>query len=41
MLCDFLGSLGVEHDDNGAVEQIPHQPEKPASEAAVAALLEK
>ena len=41
MLCDFLDSLGIKHDDNGTVEQIPPQPEKPALEAAVAALLEK
>ncbi len=41
MLCDFLDSLGIKHDDNGTVEQIPTQPEKPALEAAVAALLEK
>ena len=41
MLCDFLDSLGIKHDDNGTVEQIPAQPERPALEAAVTALLEK
>jgi hypothetical protein len=41
MLCDFLDSLGIKHDDNGTVEQIPSQPEKPAIEAAVGGLLEK
>jgi hypothetical protein len=41
MLCDFLDSLGIKHDDNGTVDQIPPQPEKPALEAAVAGLLEK
>ena len=41
MLCDFLDSLGIKHDANGTVEEIPPQPEKPALEAAVAALLEK
>jgi hypothetical protein len=41
MLCDFLDSLGIKHDDNGTVEQIPPQPEKPALEAAVAVLLGK
>jgi hypothetical protein len=41
MLCDFLDSLGIKHDDNGTVEQIPPQPEKPALEAAVHGLLEK
>ncbi len=28
MLCDFLDSLGIEHDDNGTVSQMPPQPEK-------------
>ena len=41
MLCDFLDSLGIKHDDNGTVEQIPPQPEKAAIETAVSALLEK
>jgi hypothetical protein len=41
MLCDFLDSLGIKHDDNGTVEQIPPQPEKAAIETAVAALLDK
>jgi hypothetical protein len=41
MLCDFLDSLGIKHDTNGTVEDIPPQPEKPALEAAVATLLEK
>jgi hypothetical protein len=41
MLCDFLDSLGIKHDDNGTVDQIPPQPEKSALEAAVNALLEK
>jgi len=41
MLCDFLDRLGITHDDNGTVEQIPPQPEKAAIEAAVAGLLDK
>ncbi len=41
MLCDFLDRLGIKHDDNGTVEDMPPQPEKPALEAAVAGLLEK
>jgi hypothetical protein len=41
MLCDFLDALGIKHDDNGTVENIPTQPEKPALEAAVAGLIEK
>jgi hypothetical protein len=41
MLCDFLDSLGIKHDDNGTVDNIPAQPEKGALEASVAGLLEK
>jgi hypothetical protein len=41
MLCDFLDSLGIKHDDNGTVDQIPPQPEKPALETAINALLAK
>ena len=41
MLCDFLDSLGIKHDDNGTVEQIPAQPEKAALDAAVGTLLGK
>ena len=41
MLCDFLDSLAIKHDTNGTVEQMPPQPEKPALETAVAALLAK
>ena len=41
MLCDFMDSLGIKHDDNGTVDNIPPQPEKPALETAVAALLAK
>jgi hypothetical protein len=41
MLCDFLDSLGIKHDDNGTVENMPPQPEKAAIEAAVSGLLEK
>jgi len=41
MLCDFLDSLGIKHDENGTVENIPPQPEKPALETAVGALLAK
>ena len=41
MLCDFLDSLGIKHDDNGTVDTIPPQPEKAALEAAVGRLLEK
>jgi hypothetical protein len=41
MLCDFLDSLGIKHDDNGTVDKIPSQPEKPLLEAAISALLDK
>jgi hypothetical protein len=41
MLCDFLDSLGIAHDSNGTVEEMPAQPEKPALESAVEALLAK
>jgi hypothetical protein len=40
MLCDFLDSLGIAHDANGTVEEMPAQPDKPALEAAVAKLLD-
>lgn len=41
MLCYFLDSLGIKHDDNGTVDEIPPQPERGALEASVNALLEK
>jgi len=41
MLCDFLDALGIQHDENGTVENIPAQPEKSVLDAAVAGLLEK
>ena len=28
MLCDFLDSLGIKHDDDGTVEQLPDSPPK-------------
>jgi hypothetical protein len=41
MLCDFLDSLGIKHDENGTVDQIPSQPGKAALETAVGGLLAK
>jgi hypothetical protein len=41
ILCDFLDSLGIKHDENGTVEQLPDQPSKEALEKAVNELLEK
>jgi hypothetical protein len=41
MLCDFLDSLGIPHEANGTVDDIPPQPEMPVLQNAVTALLEK
>lgn len=41
MLCDFLDHLGIKHEENGTVDQMPPQPEKAAIETAVNSLLEK
>jgi hypothetical protein len=41
MLCDFLDSLGIAHDENGTVDTIPPQPDKAALETAVNGLLGK
>ena len=41
MLCDFLGALEIQHDDDGTVETIPPAPPKPKIMAAVEALLGK
>ena len=41
MLCDFLDSLGIKHEENGTVDEIPAQPENAALQAAVNALTEK
>ena len=41
MLCDFLDSLGIKHDENGTVDDIPPQPEKSVLETATEKLLEK
>lgn len=41
MLCDFLDALGIPHEANGTVENIPAQPEKPALQAGVSGLLAK
>lgn len=41
MLCDFLDSLGIAHDDDGTVEQIPSSPTKETIAAAVDQLLTK
>ena len=41
MLCDFLDALGIAHEDDGTVENLPECPPKEKISAAVAQLLEK
>lgn len=41
LLCDFLDALGIKHDENGTVEQLPPQPEKELLEKAVNDVLQK
>jgi hypothetical protein len=39
LLCDFLDSLGISHDENGTVDTIPADPGSEALEKAVSTLL--
>lgn len=41
MLCDFLDALGIAHEEDGTVEEIPASPAKEAIKAAVDQLLAK
>ena len=41
MLCDFLDSLGIAHDEQGGIENLPPCPEPDKLRAAVDALLAK
>jgi hypothetical protein len=41
MLCDFLDAMGIKHDDDGTVEDLPAAPPKEKIAAAAARLLEK
>jgi hypothetical protein len=41
MLCDFLDHLGIPHDDNGTISEVPAAPTREKLEAATTALLEK
>ena len=41
VLCDFLDELGIKHDVNGTIEELPPAPAKPELEKAVNTLLEK
>src|SRR5438132_508710 len=39
VLCDFLDSLGIKHDENGTVEELPPPPAREQLEQAINALL--
>jgi len=41
LLCDFLDSLGIKHDENGTVESLPPAPERKKIDKAVEKLLTK
>lgn len=41
LLCDFLDALGIEHDENGTVEQLPPAPPKEQLAGAIDTLLSK
>jgi len=41
LLCDFLDSLGIPHEENGTVDSLPPPPEKEALRKAVNTVLEK
>ncbi len=41
LLCDFLDSLGIKHDEDGTVEDLPAEPAREDLERAIATLLEK
>ena len=41
MLCDFLDALGIAHDENGTIEDLPAAPEKAKLSAAVDTLMAK
>jgi hypothetical protein len=41
MLCDFLDSLGIAHEENGAIDELPTCPQTPQLQAAVDALIAK
>jgi hypothetical protein len=35
LLCDFLDALGIAHDENGTIDELPPAPAKPALKKAV------
>ena len=41
LLCDFLDSLGIAHDQNGTIEEIPAAPEKEKLKTAIDGILAK
>jgi hypothetical protein len=41
MLCDFLDSLGIDHDEDGTVESLPDSPSKEKLHASIDQLLAK
>jgi hypothetical protein len=41
MICDFLDSLGIEHDGKGVVENLPTQPTREKLDETITRLLEK
>lgn len=41
LLCGFLDALGIKHDENGTIEELPPAPEKAAVAKAVEAVLAK
>jgi hypothetical protein len=41
LLCDFLDELGIAHDANGTIEELPTAPEKEKLKAAIEAVMAK
>jgi hypothetical protein len=41
LLCDFLDALGIKHDENGTVDELPPPPARAQLEPAINAVLEK
>lgn len=41
VLCDFLDELGIKHDENGTIEELPPAPAEADLEKAVNAILQK
>ena len=41
VLCDFLDALGIGHDDNGTIDNLPEAPPKEKLQPAVETLLAK